>query len=472
MPEPPTQAWQRGLETLHRETSIDRLAVDGAVPHWLKGTLVRNGPGSFENRDGTVSHWFFGLAMLHAFSFADGQVGYRNRYLDTAARRRATGRGDGLAANDFAVDPCGSIFHRVAARFLPRVSDNANINVGRRGDRLVAMTESRLSVEFDPETLETVGVVDSGDELGLHADTAHPHYGADGELVNHGLRFGLRSDYRLHRVPRDGRAELIARIPVRHPGYIHSFGLTPRYAVLVEFPYVINPLDLLRPGRPFFENFRWRPEQGTRFLVVDRVAGRLVRTLHAPAVFGFHHVNAFERDAELCVDLVGYEDTAVVDSFYMDALRGAHPTFPPSRLLRYRLDLRNDRVERELLSDEPIALPRINYDANMSDYRCAYAVRYAENDFANALVKIDVADGSARTWSQDNTYPGEPVFVGSPDGRAEDDGVVLSVVLDGRTNRAFLLVLDAMSFQERARAHVPHHVPFGFHGQFLDVSWR
>ena len=48
----------------------------------------------------------------------------------------------------------------------------------------------------------------------------------------------------------------------------------------------------------------------------------------------------------------------------------------------------------------------------------------------------------------------------------EDDGVLLSVVLDSRTERSFLLVLDARSLEELARAEVPHHIPFGFHGQF------
>jgi carotenoid cleavage dioxygenase-like enzyme len=28
-------------------------------------------------------------------------------------------------------------------------------------------------------------------------------------------------------------------------------------------------------------------------------------------------------------------------------------------------------------------------------------------------------------------------------------------------------VLDAATFAERARAEVPHHIPFGFHGQFF-----
>jgi beta,beta-carotene 9',10'-dioxygenase len=48
----------------------------------------------------------------------------------------------------------------------------------------------------------------------------------------------------------------------------------------------------------------------------------------------------------------------------------------------------------------------------------------------------------------------------------EDDGVLLSVVLDAEESRSFLLVLDAADLSELARAQAPHHIPFGFHGQF------
>lgn len=51
--------------------------------------------------------------------------------------------------------------------------------------------------------------------------------------------------------------------------------------------------------------------------------------------------------------------------------------------------------------------------------------------------------------------------------RAEDDGVILSVVLDANTGNSFLLVLDAHSFEELGRAEVPHHISFGFHGEFF-----
>ena len=84
-------------------------------------------------------------------------------------------------------------------------------------------------------------------------------------------------------------------------------------------------------------------------------------------------------------------------------------------------------------------------------------------------MKIDVTDGSHVEWDEPHAWAGEPVFVPRPGAEAEDDGVVLSVVLDVAAGRSFLLVLDAASFTEIARAEAPHHIPFGFHGQFFSA---
>jgi hypothetical protein len=52
------------------------------------------------------------------------------------------------------------------------------------------------------------------------------------------------------------------------------------------------------------------------------------------------------------------------------------------------------------------------------------------------ILKIDTTDGATLSWSQQSCYPGEPVFVARPDAEHEDDGVLLSVVLDAEQGRA------------------------------------
>ena len=69
-------------------------------------------------------------------------------------------------------------------------------------------------------------------------------------------------------------------------------------------------------------------------------------------------------------------------------------------------------------------------------------------------------------WSDRGLYPGEPLFVSRPGSTEEDDGVLLSVIYDGRTGTSFVVILDAHDLREFGRVHVPHHIPFGFHGSF------
>ena len=89
---------------------------------------------------------------------------------------------------------------------------------------------------------------------------------------------------------------MLASLPVREPAYMHSFGLTERWLVLAEFPFVVNPLRLASRGRPYIENYRWKPELGTRFTLFDRTTGEAPARSRPTPRFGFHHVNAYEDE--------------------------------------------------------------------------------------------------------------------------------------------------------------------------------
>lgn len=461
--------YAQGFTTLDREVEIDALPVTGTLPPWLTGTLLRNGPGRFEHGERTVNHWFDGLAMLHRFTIADGRVAYANRLLHSKAERRVRETGQTGYA-EFATDPCRSIFQRVASLFDPKVTDNANVNLVKLGDRFVAMTETPLPVAFDPDTLEALGVPFRAPG---HVTTAHPHRDrATGEQLNYVTRIGPRTTYRVWALAPDGRQRTIATVPVRQPAYMHSFALTERHVVLAEFPFVLKALRLAA-GRPFVDSLAWEPQRGVRYTVVERATGRVRARIRGEALFAFHHVNAYDDDDErVVVDLCAYEDATIVRSLFLDRLRGETGEVPMARLRRCTIDLARGTASMRTLSDTGLELPRIDYGAvNERPYRFAYGVgrRPASppTAFFDQLVKIDVRDGSARTWSQDGCYPGEPIFVPAPAHRGEDDGVCLSVVLDAARGSSFLLVLDAGDLTELARAEVPHHVPFGFHGQFV-----
>ena len=70
---PATTGARHGFDSLEEETHLDGLPVHGQLPPWLRGSLLRTGPAKWEVGDRTMNHWFDGLAMLHRFSFADGE---------------------------------------------------------------------------------------------------------------------------------------------------------------------------------------------------------------------------------------------------------------------------------------------------------------------------------------------------------------------------------------------------------------
>src|SRR3954454_1834893 len=326
------------------------------------------------------------------------------------------------------------------------------------------MTETPIPVQFDGETLETAGVAYKPPGI---LTTAHPHLDRETKgMLNYAAKLGPRNSYRFFLLRPDGsKPEGIASKSVREPAYMHSFGLTPRWLVLAEFPYVVNPLRLAFSGRPYIENYRWKPELGTRFHLFDRQTGQSAGPFEAEPRFGFHHVNSYEEDGDVVVDMCVCEDAQIVEDLYLERLRDGKPV-SRAFLERFRVSPESGSVVNERLIDEPMDLPRINYmRCNERPYRYTWGVG-SRGGWLDQIVKADVVERSSTVWAEDGCFPGEPVFVAAPDGGTEDEGVLLSVVLDGASGSSFLLVLDAASLEELARAEAPRHIPFGFHGQF------
>lgn len=456
-----------GFQSLEDEIRVDALPVEGEFPEWLTGSLLRTGPSKFEVGDRSMAHWFDGLAMLHRFSFGDGEVSYASRFLESKAYRAANETGE-ITYSEFATDPCRSLFKRAMSLFQPSLSDNDNVNLVKFGERFVAMTETTIPIEFDPETLEAAGVAW---EVPGTLTTAHPHLDRDsGAMLNYAVKFGRRSEYRFFSLDPDAGgdgAKVISATPTRQPSYMHSFGLTENWIVLVEYPLVVNPLALVFSGRPFIENFKWKPELRTRFTLIDRKTGEETGPFLADPCFAFHHVNAFEAAGEVLVDVCTFDDPQIVQSLYLENLRNGG-FVPGAALTRFTISPATGSVASERLVEEPMDLPRINYGrVNARPYRYAWGLGSDGASFFDRIVLADVEQRTTRTWKEPGNYPGEPVFVPEPDNPDEAGGVILSIVLDATAETSYLAVFDAATLEEKARATVPHTIPFHFHGQYI-----
>lgn len=461
---------------LEEELAHAPLVIEGTIPSWLTGTLLRNGPIGVTVDGKSNAHWFDGLAMLHAFSFQGEKVYYTNRFLRTDAYAQVFEKGS-LQYDGFAVDPCRSLFKRFFTWFVPHSKPdlhNANVNIAKLAEQYVALTETPLPIHFDPKTLETLGVLNFQDTLPKDKcwESAHPH-GGDGEVINYLIQYGYKSHYTLYRITDDSpERKVIAQIPVQEPAYMHSFALTKNYVVFTEFPFVVKPLDLITKGKAFIKNFEWHPELGTQFIVVDRHDGKVVGKYKTGPFFAFHHVNAFEDGDNLILDIICYDDAEVIaetaDHFKANADREQEQQIL-TRLDRYTLSLKTGEITSKTILEEAAELPRINEAYDGLPYRYAYLTdpreAISESDI-RPLYKVDTVTNHVLRWSEKGCYPGEPVFVAAPDAKKEDEGAILAVILDLYHHNSFLLVLDGQTFTELGRARVSHAIPAGLHGQY------
>lgn len=483
-----------GFHSLDEEQATS-LAVTGAVPEWLTGSLVRNGPGRFSlPGGGSVDHWFDGLAMCYRFTFdpqnrAGASVGeagdgaavhYRNAFLETDAYKRAqAGEFDG----GFATGET-TLRDRLANVFTEPY-DNTNIIVERVGGQYLALTESPRAVVVDPNTFEAEGHVqyDGSAPAGQLACAHLKRDPATGTLFNFETAFGRTSNYHIHALTESGDRRHVGSVETDAPAYMHSFALTPRYVVLTEFPLRVNPLTFLKPGRqgPFIERFEWQPDRGTRIVVVERASGDVVADPVTDAVFGFHHVNAFEQDGGTTIvfDLETIPDATAITELSLDSLRGGELDAISGRLERFTVDLgsaaksardgtTDASVSREMLYDNGTALPTTSPARWCESHRYVYAMSMQQpaTEWATGVMKYDTETGDVDEFTAGGEYFGEPIFVPGP-GDAEDAGVVLTVVLDTTAGHSRLIVLDGEQFEEQARVDLPHAIPFDFHGRYF-----
>ena len=479
-----------GFHSLTEERTAS-LAVKGSLPGWLDGSLVRNGPGAFSVGGDTVDHWFDGLAMCYRFGFDPGNraggavdaadaVHYRNRFLETDAYRKArAGEFDGGFATG------ETTLRERLAGLLDEPYDNTNIVVERVGDRYLALTESPRAVVVDPVTLGVEGDAqyDGPAPAGQLACAHLKRDPATGTLFNVETAFGRTHEYHIHALDGAGERRHVGSVETDAPAYMHSFALTPRYVVLTEFPLRVDPLRFFLPGRqgPFIERFAWEPERGTRVVVVDRTTGEVVAEPVTEPLFGFHHVNAFERDGgtELVFDLETIPDATAIGELSLETLRNGELYAIAGRLERFTVDLGGatgaDRyrtgeatVGRKMLYDDGTALPTASPARWCRPHRYVYAMSMDQpaTEWATGVLKHDTRTGDTVEFHDGGDYFGEPVFVPAPDS-PEDAGVVLTVALDADAERSRLLALDSERLEERARVELPHATPFDFHGRYF-----
>lgn len=421
-------------------------------------------------------------------------------------------------------DPCENFFKKVMGLFIksetpPNIGVTLSVNMpgggaSQAGEKplvdghtngvrtLHAKTDASSLLEVNPETLEPQGVAY---QESLHPDLvgefSAAHAKSDpitGDIFNFNLKLGKKSIYRIFCTSAStGKTDILAAFE-GIPAYIHSVFLTENYFILCVWNSHItfyglsilwhrNILDAIAP---------FDATQKPTWYVVDRKHGKgVVATYESEPFFCFHTLNAWEepspsdsKKTDIIAELSIFENTDVVHRFYYDNIisstkdttwsagtqkrQSSLPMNAQFRLASVNAAPSAKKVlPAELLfraaKDISFELATINPAYRIRRHRFSYGtIDRMKSSFMDGIAKFDNVSQTSVIWEVEGHTPGEPIFVADPEGKAEDDGVLLSVVLDGYVERSYLLCLDARTLEEVGRAEVPGPVAFGFHGAF------
>ncbi|RPA86396.1 carotenoid oxygenase [Ascobolus immersus RN42] len=508
---------EQAFDYVQDVTTPKGLTVVGAIPEYVRGTFFRIGPGGYRTKCNNgktyhVDHLFDGFSQIHRFEIlGSSEVKYTSRHTCDSLLENIRRNGSLTGTYTFGQgkDPCQSYFRKVVSTFLPLISKkplhqdpkppiNAGVTISKdypglpnlaKGEsamsNLYLKTDTHFLQGLDPATLEPVGVAYQhmlhpslvGSMSSAHARSCP----TTGDIYNFNLEFGSIPKYRIFCTSATtGKTDILATISDAKPAYIHSFWITEHYVVLCIFGshfalggskmlYTHNVLDAIDPTDPSVKN---------RFYVIDRTDRRrgILSTYESEAFFAFHSVNAWEEDGDdVVLEIPIYKDNSILKQFYYRRLlglesRGQDLEEVHLRFTRWRL--KNVAVkELDIPTEDTMELPTINTDYITRPHRYTYGI---STDFpfkiVGSLVKFDSLTKTSKKWRSEGCLPGEPVFVGDPDGEKEDDGVLLTCVLDMENAQSYLLILDARNLVEICRILVGGVVNVGFHGMWDDQA--
>ncbi|MFF3653259.1 carotenoid oxygenase family protein [Streptomyces sp. NPDC002181] len=468
-----------GWENLPHEVDMDDVPVRGKLPQWLSGSLLRNGVGKLDLGVDHLEHWYDGLSLLQRFTFSAGKVSYRCRFLHSPAYLAAEKDGR-LHHRSLFADPGHDILRGEQTEFVAE-GVNANITFTRIKEAVIALCDHPMGVEIDPVTLETRDLYDlKASQHGGPGSVAAPaHLQRD---YKRGLEYSVHTCFGPNPTydvivtdVATGTKSVLNSIPVQgRPSIRHSFALTENYLVLLQYPLGTDPAKveaMIAGDLPRAATWSWAEETPVKIYIVSRNDGSLVHVMETDAMYCMHNANAYEHGDTIVMDLVAY-DGAEHWGDYVIARRRSGAPLSTGQLRRYTLPLKGaGKADYEVVSSQTMELPTYNVGQyNTLGYRYVYAAGQRQDlpEVAyNQVVKADTASNVSTVWFEDGCFPGEPVFVPRPGATAEDDGVLLSLVLDSRSRTSFLLVLDARELTEIARAQLDTFIPYGFHGQFM-----
>ena len=460
------------------------LRVEGKIPEDLSGVLYRNGPAIFQNFEMSYDHLFDGDGAVVGTRISKGQAEGAVRIVQSLGLQKERQKGKAIY-NGGGYGTSASSLPRFLWQFLRYDLKNvANTNVFCWQDRLFALVESCRPTELSPQTLETIGESDF-DKVILQNFTAHPHRVAARKCTyGFGVRMGRKTYLDVYALPDSGEAQRLISLSLPGPTMIHDFIATEKHLLFFVPPLKVSFPTLFKTRGNFQESFQFNADEGTEVIIIPIDDPSRHKRFNVDAFYQWHFANAWEEGEEIVVDFCKYPDFKSNQQI-RDLYRVWEDSVPvqslespfEGHLWRSRVSMNQSQVTHEERWSHPCEFPRIHPEMEGQETRYIYLASFSTPEQsqitpADQIAVVDMKTGqtSAHNFGE-HTYPSEPIYVPKPKAEDENDGWILTQVLDVAQQASFFAVLDAQRIQEEPLAKIwyEHPLPFSFHGNWIPI---
>lgn len=456
---------------LHEEVSAwDLEVIEGAIPEDIDGVYIRNTENQIHQPLGRF-HPFDGDGMLHQIDFQGGRAAYRNRWVRTRGFVAEQEAGGSLWGG--LMDGPG-VSKRPGFGAHGGLKDTASTDVVVHGGRAVAtFYQCGEAYQLDPETLEQLGVAPWAPLDGVSAHTKVDE--RTGELMF--FNYSVYPPYMHYGVvDRTGRLAHYVPIPLDGPRLPHDMAFSERFSILNDLP-VFWDQELLKKGIHAVRQH----DLPSRFGVIPRHgAAAEMRWFEAEPCYILHFLNAFEDGEELVMDAYFQENPtpkpvkSAPDGYgHLMAFLDEY-SFRP-KLHRWRFNLRTGQTSEGHLDDRVLEFGMFNQRFAGRPYRYAYSTVAKPGWFLfTGFVKHDLESG--RSWRYDlpeGCYGSEAPFAPRIGAADEDDGYLVSFVIDENSGTSECILIDARRFEDGpvVRIALPHKICSGTHSVWADRAF-
>ena len=446
--------------------AYDLEVVEGSIPSDLAGTYLRNTENPLLP-SAKHYHPFDGDGMLHSITFDGGLAEYHNRFVRTdgflAERKSETSLFAGLAENpEVARESCS-----LGARRNMKDASSTDVIV-HNGQALSSFYLCGDLYAHDPVSLAPLGKATYTETLANAGISAHTKVDENnGELMF--FNYGGKAPY-LHYGLVDADSNLAHYVDIALPGprLPHDMAFTENYVIINDCPMFWDPKALAAGHYAV----RYYPDLPTRFGILPRRGKPSdIRWFEAAPTFVLHWINAFESGDEIILDGFFQHDPSPARiegwSFEQNLFRYLDLHAMQSKPHRWRFNLKTGDTSETPLSDRVQEFGMINGRFGGRQYRYTYNALPAEGWFGFiGLIKYDFEMGREEVVElPKGIYASETVMAPRIGGEFEDDGYLITFIMDMNEDCSQCWILDATNPTAGpiAKIALPERIASGTH---------